>query len=251
MIAIIPARLSSSNFPEKILEQVGGFTLIENVVSWVREVPTVSKTVVATENDELATRLEGRHLTVIRTSNIPRLGIERAAEAARQLEVREPVLYVSSDILIENPYQVGDAIVRSADEDPDWVFTLVQKRQGADELADRKRVKAAVAIGTHAKALYFSRAALASFPGEMFWEHLGVSWFEAGKLQELAALAPCDAERVENIEALRWLHHDQSIRVFPYSGRYWQIETEQDLERAGTEWPGPRSAFSDPLGSRS
>ena len=60
---IIPARLKSSRFPEKLVQKINGISLIEHIILRTKKLPHDSITV-ATDDDKIKNLLEKHNINV-------------------------------------------------------------------------------------------------------------------------------------------------------------------------------------------
>jgi len=82
---VLPAGYHSSRFPGKPLAIIAGKPLIEWVYRRAEKIPDVSRVVVATDHEGIATVVRGFGGDVVMTSGECRTGTDRVAEAARFL----------------------------------------------------------------------------------------------------------------------------------------------------------------------
>jgi len=82
---VIPARLGSTRFPEKMLAHKTGRPLVQHVVDQVNKCKRVSRVIVATDHARIAEALEPFGTTVAMTSPDHASGTDRIAEVANRL----------------------------------------------------------------------------------------------------------------------------------------------------------------------
>lgn len=169
VIAVIPARLGSSRFPEKVLASETGWPLIRHVVESARKCRRVGRVVVATDAERVADAVRGFGGEVVMTRVDHENGTSRLGEAAEALGLGgdEIVLNVQGDEpeISEGAVEaavssleglacasVGTAAVRMDDGIGTGARTECQ-RSPAD---DPNIVK--VVRGLDGRALYFSRS---------------------------------------------------------------------------------------------
>lgn len=247
---LIPARLASTRLPRKVMLDVGGLPMIEQVRRRALE-SGASRVVVAADHLEIVECIQSYDGEAVLTSTAHVCGTERLAEAARLLELPAEAIIVNlqGDEPGMNPALL-QATAQLLLEDADLqMATAAVPIKHWDELADPHVVKLIRNDLGHAQ--YFSRAPIPwyreHFPlrtGETlpdsgsWWRHLGLYAYRAGFLQEYARWPASALEQIESLEQMRALERGVQIAVYcaaeaPASG----VDTAADLERV-------RSLFS-------
>jgi 3-deoxy-manno-octulosonate cytidylyltransferase (CMP-KDO synthetase) len=96
-IAIVPVRLGSSRLPGKALLDESGLPLFAHTVQAARRSEKLDDVVVATDSPEVLRKGEELGIHCLETSEHPRTGSERCAEALAQLPDAEIVIDVQGD----------------------------------------------------------------------------------------------------------------------------------------------------------
>ena len=204
-VGLIPARYQASRFPGKPLAIIAGMSMIERVWRGARGAKSLSRVVVATDDERIADacRRFGAEVALTRADHPS--GTDRIAEVAAGLDCDAVVNVQGDEPLIEG-FAI-DAVVAALAEDPEVpIATLVHAAEPA-ALADPNRVK--VVLDRRGRALYFSRSAI-PYPREgepRCWQHVGIYAYRREFLLRFPALAPTSAERAEGLEQLRALEH--------------------------------------------
>lgn len=216
IVAIIPARLGSTRFPNKVLADQTGRPLIQHVHEAVRRARSLSAVVIATDDQrvvEAVLRFGGR---AVMTSPSHLNGTSRLAEAADQLSLHDADIVVNAqgDEPELEPALI-DAAVDALQSSGAEMATVASPITSADEAANPNIVK--VVCRLDGMAMYFSRAAI-PFPrsagAEQAWlRHVGLYVYRAGFLRAYARLAPTPLELAESLEQLRALEHGHRIAV--------------------------------------
>ena len=248
-VVIIPGRLHSSRLPGKVLLEIGGLPMIEQVRRRGLE-SGAARVVVATDHPEVAERVQAFGGEALLTDPSHRCGSERLAEAVRTLGLPDDAVVVNlqgdepgmAPLLIQ-------AVARPLMERPEVpMATAAVPITCWEELNDPHVVKVVLA---GERALYFSRAPIPwerdRFPlppGEvlpegLFWRHLGLYAYRARFLQEYAAWPPSPLELCESLEQLRAVERGVPILVHraeaaPLPG----VDTLDDLARIRGHFEG-------------
>ncbi|MBI4081785.1 MAG: 3-deoxy-manno-octulosonate cytidylyltransferase [Candidatus Lambdaproteobacteria bacterium] len=235
VLAIIPARYASTRFPGKPLALLAGKPMIQHVVERTRRAPSVTRVVVATDDDRVRWAVEAFGGEVVMTGDHP-TGTDRIAAALRA-DARahgEPgwVLNVQGDEPLIDPQDLERLIGGMRDVSDAVLGTLVYPLRTEEELHDPHVVKAV--LDQRRRALYFSRAPIPypREPGPAGWRHLGVYLFRTAFLLTFAGLAPTPASQREQLEQLRALEHGYPIHCFEARTLTQGVDVPADLARA-------------------
>ena len=98
--AIIPARLKSTRFPNKILLPIEGMPMIEHVRRRALMCPVLSEVIVATCDEEIAEVIRAKGGRVIMTSDSHVNGTTRIAEAVAQVDCSHVILLQGDEPLL-------------------------------------------------------------------------------------------------------------------------------------------------------
>ncbi|RDY68229.1 3-deoxy-manno-octulosonate cytidylyltransferase [Lysobacter soli] len=242
-VVAIPARYAASRLPGKPLRLLAGEPLVLHVAR--RALTAGAREVwIATDDDRIATALEGAGVRVAMTSADHASGTDRLAECARiagwsdetivvNLQGDEPFAPAAGIRAVAELMRVGDT----------EMATLAAPVTDVETLFDPNAVK--LVRADDGSALYFSRAPI-PWPRDAFardrsrmpegghWlRHIGIYGYRAGFLQRFAALPPGRLEQIESLEQLRVLEAGYRIAVgvtpepFPPG-----VDTPEDLARA-------------------
>jgi 3-deoxy-manno-octulosonate cytidylyltransferase (CMP-KDO synthetase) len=220
VIIAIPARLSSTRLPRKMLLTETGRPLVEHTWRAALGSRRAARVVVVTDSDEIATAVRGFGGEVLMTSPEAPSGTARIVEALPRLGAVDVVVNVQGDEPELDPAAI-DAAVELLDRCPEaGVATLVTRLRRAEDLHDPAAVKAVLtpwpggpAAAGAWRAIYFSRAAvpaardwsaslLAAEP-PLYWQHVGLYAYRREVLERWPALPESRLAAVESLEQLR------------------------------------------------
>jgi 3-deoxy-manno-octulosonate cytidylyltransferase (CMP-KDO synthetase) len=240
IIGIIPARMASSRFPGKVLADRTGKPLIQHVYEAAARASTLSRLVVATDDQRVADAVARFDADCVLTSPDHPNGTSRLAEAAAILQLPddaivvnvqgdepelEPTLVDSAvNVLVRTGLDVGTAAIPiPADEDPD----------------NPNLVK--VTVGANEQALYFSRSRIPyprnPGPHARPLRHIGIYTYRRRFLRTYGSLAPTPLELAESLEQLRVLEHGYAIAVAVCQGAaHAGIDTPEQYDAFVTRW---------------
>ena len=235
VVAMIPARLTSSRLPEKMILDLGGLPVILRTYEAVKATGLFDEVIIVTDSKKIATLTEGHGATTILSKKDHKTGSDRIAEAAES---------VPADIIIN--VQGDEPFI-----DSNSLSALIQCfREDHEELIDLASLMVAIADKTYidnpnvvkvvtdltGKALYFSRSAIPFHrdpsPLSRCYKHKGVYAFRRSALLEFPKLIMGPLERAEKIEAIRYLEHGKRLQMIETSVDAPGIDTRADLEDA-------------------
>lgn len=234
--AVIPARYASTRFPGKPLQLLVGRPMIQHTYERTLLTPSVSRVLVATDDERIRTAVLGFGGEAQMTGPQP-TGTDRIAEAVRLAEdtsatAPDWVLNVQGDEPLIDPNDL-EALIQGLLAVPDGVVgTLVHALQNEEEHQDPNVVKAV--LDNAGRALYFSRSPVpyARGTGDLGWRHLGVYLYRRDFLTTYHTLAPTPLSEREQLEQLRALEHGYPIHCFQARTLGFGVDVPEDLRKA-------------------
>src|SRR5579885_2916955 len=235
VLAVIPARYSSTRFPGKPLTSIAGKPMIERVWERARSASLVSKVVVATDDERIANAVKSFGAEAVMTRADHRSGTERVAEVAVAQPEAEIVINVQGDMPLIEPAAIDAAIEAVSADEEVRVGTLAVPITSPTDIMDPNVVK--TVLDFDGNALYFSGAPIPWVRDRQdsvhanFLKHLGLYVFRREALLEFATFPQGDLERIEQLEQLRWLENGYRIRVAITVSEAVGVDTPEDVER--------------------
>jgi len=230
-IAVIPARYAATRFPGKLLADLNGKPLIQHTWERARKLASVSRVLVATDDERISQAVLGFGGEVVMTRADHPSGTDRVAEVARTTS-SDLVVNVQGDEPLIDTKSV-DELIRTMSREPAIVMgTLAHPINQESELASPHVVK--VVADQEGFALYFSRAPIPFARSEGKHpplRHIGLYVYRRDFLLTLTALAPSPLELTEGLEQLRALEHGYRIRVLISPTPSFGVDTPEDLIR--------------------
>lgn len=236
VVAIIPARFSSSRFPGKPLALIAGKPLIQWVYERAQQIPNLTAVYVATDETRIAQTVQRLGGTALMTGSHHLSGSDRLAEAARLLGLNpeDIVVNIQGDQLVF-PVPLVAALVARLEGDPDAAMATAVRRFSNPALAADPNVVKAVFDQNH-YALYFSRAAIPHYreagSAVQYYKHIGLYVYRQGFLQQFVALPPGLWEMAEKLEQLRALEYGYKIKIVETEEETLEVDTPEEARRA-------------------
>jgi len=231
---IIPARIGSSRFPNKVLADIAGLPM---VIRTAKAVESIDKVAIATDSQEVLDIAKEYNITAIITSTEHNSGTDRIYEAAVKLNLHDDEVIIN--VQGDEPF-IEKEVVKA-------VFDLTTKNKHNEKImmnscykimsnpeADDPNIVKLITTDDNL-ALYFSRAKIPYPRDHHFNEykgHLGIYGFTKKSLETFCQLSPAPLEDIEKLEQLRALYHGYEISMVEVNSKSFGIDTPDDLENA-------------------
>jgi len=231
---IIPARLASTRFPQKVLADIGGLPM---VVRTAKRVAHLDRVVVAADDELIASTCKAYGIEVMMTSTTHKSGTDRINECANILNLSddEIVINVQADEPFIEPQVVEKLIDRLKslkNDGEDFIMASCYNSINSESAQDSNMVK--VVLDDKSNAIYFSRSAIPfNRSGEaQYFGHIGIYGFSKKSLSEFCNLTDAPIEDIEKLEQLRAIYHQKKISMVKVASTGFGIDTKEDLKRA-------------------
>ena len=236
ILGVIPARISSSRFPGKVLAPLASKPLLEHVWGRASLSRYLTNIIIATDDSRVYETARGFGATVRMTRADHPTGTDRVAEVA-SAENAEIIVNIQGDEPLIDPAAI-DAAILPLVHDPDIVMgTLMKRIEDPREIDDPNVVK--VVTDLHGDAIYFSRSAIpfvrdaaAVQPKPAYFKHIGLYVYRRDFLLGYSELPVGPLEQAERLEQLRAIENGFRIRVVETEYDSLGVDTPADLERA-------------------
>ena len=232
-IIIVPARAGSTRLPNKPLAMINGRSVISRIID-LANASNASHTFIATDSNDIKDHCENYGANVVMTSSDHISGMDRIAEAAKNLDLSPdiPIVNLQGDEPFM-PVEIINKLPGMLSKDMP-ISTACIKFSNKMDFNSPHEVKVVSSLSK--KAMYFSRSVIPNASvGDYknYRKHLGIYSYTNKTLQDLSALQPTEIEESEKLEQLRFLENDFSIIVeeFEYEAPIG-IDTPEDLEAA-------------------
>ncbi len=233
IVCIIPARYNSKRLPGKPLIEISGKPLIQWVFENARQIPSIEKIIIATDNKKIKKIVENFGGEIIITSPYHISGTDRVKEAADKMNLtdKDIVLNIQGDEPFIDAKSVERLIELFKKDSSIQVGTLAFLSENQEELRNPNVVK--VVIDKNNFSLYFSRSPIPYSErkkGIKFLKHLGIYIFRYSFLKKWDSLPHSNLEEIEKLEQLRILENGYKIKVLLSFKDSIGVDTEDDLK---------------------
>jgi len=231
---IIPARLSSTRFPRKVLADIGGLPM---VIRTARRVASLDRVVVAAEDEEIIEVCREHGIEARLTSSTHKSGTDRINECAQMLDIADDELIIN--IQADEPFietEVVELLMTRLGElktaGAPFVMGSCYNAINAEAAEDPNLVK--VITDVDHNAIYFSRSKIPfnRSGSATYFGHIGIYGFTKKSLHEFCALDDAPLEDIEKLEQLRAVYHGRKISMVKVASTGFGIDTLEDLKRA-------------------
>ncbi|AXH09691.1 3-deoxy-manno-octulosonate cytidylyltransferase [Malaciobacter halophilus] len=233
---IIPARLNSSRFENKILVDILGLPM---VIKTAVQVSALDNVVIATDSLEVLDLAKTHGFEAVLTSNSHQSGTDRINEAVNKLNLPEDEIVVN--VQADEPFiepEVVKAVINRVKEvkqnNEDTMIVSCYKKISSNLADDPNHVK--VVLDENSNAIYFSRAKIPyhrdHYENSNYNGHLGIYGFTKKSLNKFCSLNSSKLEKIEKLEQLRAIDSGYNISMVEVESRSFGIDTQEDLENA-------------------
>ncbi len=233
---IIPARLNSSRFANKILVDILGLPM---VIKTAQQVSSLDKVVIATDSQEVIDLAKNHGFEAVMTSNAHQSGTDRINEAVNILNLDDNEIIIN--VQADEPFIEEDVVrtvinrvkkVKKYNED--IMITSCYKDISSELADDPNHVK--VILDENSNAIYFSRAKVPyhrdHYDSSSYCGHLGIYGFTKKSLNKFCKLKSSKLENIEKLEQLRAIDNGFKIAMVKVDSKSFGIDTEDDLKNA-------------------
>jgi 3-deoxy-manno-octulosonate cytidylyltransferase (CMP-KDO synthetase) len=235
IIAVIPARYASTRFPAKLMQDLGGKTVILRTYEAAINTNLFDDVFVVTDSDLIYDEIVSHGGKAIRSIKEHESGSDRIAEAVENLDV-DIVINVQGDepfIDAEPLAKVIEVFKNDLDKKVD-LASLIREITNEEDINNPNNVK--VVVDQNGFALYFSRSVI-PYPreknvGVRYMQHIGIYAFRKQALLDFYSLPMQSLEASEKLEQLRYLEFGKRIKMVETTHVGIGIDTPEDLEKA-------------------
>jgi 3-deoxy-manno-octulosonate cytidylyltransferase (CMP-KDO synthetase) len=239
IISMIPARYSASRFPGKLMQDLGGKTVILRTYEATLATKLFDEVYVVTDSDVIFDEITNNGGIAIMSIAEHESGSDRIAEAVQNIDC-DIVVNVQGDEPFTERASL-EKVLNSFYDDPNKeidLASLMVEIHDWDEINNPNTVK--VIVDQNNFALYFSRSPI-PFPrdknaGAKYFKHKGIYAFRKQALLDFQQLPMQFIEATEKIECIRYLEYGKRIKMVETNIEGVEIDTPEDLEKAKRLW---------------
>jgi 3-deoxy-manno-octulosonate cytidylyltransferase (CMP-KDO synthetase) len=235
IVAVIPARYASTRFPAKLMQDLGGKTVIRRTYEAAVTSNLFDDVFVVTDSEILLNEILSHGGKAIMSIKNHESGSDRIAEAVANLDV-DIVVNVQGDepfIDFDSLEKLLEIFKNDTNKEVD-LASLMREITNTTDIQNPNNVK--VVVDQNNVALYFSRAVI-PYPreenvGVRYMQHVGIYAFRKQALLDFYNLPMKSLEASEKLEQLRYLEYGKRIKMVETTHVSIGIDTPEDLEKA-------------------
>lgn len=231
-----------------MLLPVAGKPLILHTVDRANEASTVSRVIVATDDQRILDVVSNAGCDVVMTLAEHQSGSDRIAEVAATLPEGAIIVNVQGDEPVISPATIDTAVNALIGDVSANMATTYERIGSVEDLFNQNIVK--IVVGENGKAVYFSRSPV-PYPREAaqrnggdlvsalrkepelltsFHKHTGLYVYRREYLLEFTKLPQTGLEKIETLEQLRALENGARILAVESYSRSIGVDTAEDLK---------------------
>ncbi len=231
-MVIIPARLASNRFPNKVLASINGLPM---VIATAKRVQNLDEVVIATDSNEVVEVAKRYNFRAVMTSKNHNSGTDRVNEAVNNLNLPPDEIIIN--LQADEPFIEAEVVKALIDrvksiKERDIIMVSCYKKIDNSFANDPNHVK--VVIDKFENAIYFSRSKI-PYDREKhsnYFGHIGIYGFRKENLNLFCKLPLAPIEDIEKLEQLRAIYNGKKISMVRVESRSFGIDTEEDLKLA-------------------
>ncbi|WP_105474494.1 3-deoxy-manno-octulosonate cytidylyltransferase [Jejuia pallidilutea] len=239
IISMIPARYSATRFPGKLMQDLGGKTVILRTYEATVATKLFDDVIVVTDSDIIYNEITSNGGKAMMSKKQHDCGSDRIAEAVENLDV-DVVINVQGDEPFTDEVSLSkliDVFKADAKKEVDLASLMVHIKD-ENEINNPNTVK--VVLDQYNFALYFSRSPIPFRRDKTvdvkYYKHKGVYAFRKEALLDFYRWPMLPLEASEKLEQLRYLEYGKRIKMVETNVEGVEIDTPEDLERAKKLW---------------
>jgi len=233
---MIPARYAATRFPGKLMQDLGGKSVIVRTYEATKATNLFAEVYVVTDSKIIFNEIEANGGNAIMSIKAHECGTDRIAAAIEHMDV-EILVNVQGDepFTTKNDLEKVLSLFNNEDADTIDLASLMTRMTDWNEVNDPNFVK--VIVNKNNYALYFSRSPIPyprdrTIPME-YYEHKGIYAFRKQALLDFYKWPMRNLEASEKIECLRYLEYGKNIKMaISTTQNAIEIDTPEDLLKA-------------------
>ena len=239
IISMIPARYSASRFPGKLMQDLGGKSVILRTYEATLGTNLFDDVLVVTDSEIIYDEIVNNGGKAVMSKKEHECGSDRIAEAVEFMDI-DIVINVQGD----EPFTDKESLKKLIDVFKDDhnknidLASLMVHITDLEEINNPNTVK--VIVDKNNFALYFSRSPI-PYPRDKsidvkYYKHKGVYAFRKQAILDFYHLPMLALEASEKIECIRYLEYGKRIKMVETDVQGVEIDTPEDLVRAKKIW---------------
>lgn len=234
IVCVIPARLKSTRFPNKVLMSLQDKPILQWIWESASKINLFDEIIFAIDAPETAQLITSFGGNFIMTSPEHQSGTDRLAEVAATKTIQADIwVNWQGDEPFIGKKMVLDLLGNPSTTDAE-IWTLKQRIIDPEQINSPQFAK--VTCDAQGYALYFSRSPIPYYRDndqeQLYYKHIGMYAFTTKALATIASKGVSSLEYAEKLEQLRWLEHRMLIKVHVTDQVAFGIDFPDDIRKA-------------------
>ena len=231
VVAVIPARLSSTRLPNKVLLGIFQLPMIEHVRRRVMMSKLSDDTFIATCDEEISSIIKSNGGNVVMTDSYHPNGTSRVAEAIKSINCSHVVLIQGDEPLIL-PEHINEMVDRINENPEINCWNSVSPIEEKDELDKQSVVKCAVSNINEILYCFRRSPSHASFAEQIIYSRKlnGLLAFRKDYLLSLIKLQQYNIEKIESIEQMKIIESGDRINAVFFNESFPSVNEPEDVQ---------------------
>lgn len=238
VVGVIPARLGSTRFPDKLLYNIAGKPLLHWPVDSALKAQSLDSLIVATDSLEIKDSLKNHPVKVVMTDSDLPSGSDRVGQAVKN-SLEDIIVNIQGDEILLEPQHIDAAVQTLLDKSKQNSLAVSTLACALDpkDVDNFNSVK--VICDNKDCAIYFSRFAIPysrvskqQLKTDTALQHIGLYAYTRKALQLFCQQAPAKIEQAESLEQLRLLYLGFKIYVKQVEKKMISIDSIKDVQAA-------------------
>ncbi len=237
IIAVIPARMASKNFPNKPMADINGIPMIGHTYNRVKLCNDITDVYVATADKEIKDYMKSINGGCVEMAESMISATDRVAEAVMKIEEQNGKTYdfvvlVQPDEPMITPDMIGRAISPMVINSNLNVTCLMDEIISEEVFNDRNEIKVVADVNNN--AMYMSREPIPTATRGMTFPRMkmvGVSVFRRDFLRQFNIMLSTPLENAENIDLIRIIENGIKINMSLTDQTTYSVNKPEDLEK--------------------
>ena len=222
ILGVIPARLNSTRFPNKIIFPLNGKPIVEHVYEKAIKSKLLSKVVVAIDSE--TTKESINCLNIVMTSDKHQSGTDRVAEVSENYDC-DIVINIQGDEPGIDPDLI-DKLITLFDDPKVEMASVASTDLHQHDFTNDNVVK--VNLDNENNAISFVRNNMD--PEQIYYRHIGIYAYRKKTLNFFTSLDQSENEKKYSLEQLRALDNNIAIKLLISDFNHRSIDTKEDLK---------------------
>jgi len=231
---MIPARYEASRFPGKLMQDLGGKTVILTTYLATVNTRLFDAVYVVTDSKIIFDEIINNGGKVIMSKKNHESGSDRIAEAVADMDI-DIVVNVQGDEPFTNYDTLAPLLDVFKNDSAQKIALASLMTPLTDAAAIKNSNNVKVVVDKNNFAQYFSRAAIPYNRAQIdvkYYKHIGIYAFRKQALIDFTNLPMSPLEKAEKLENLRFIHNDMPVKMVETTYNPIGIDTLEDLENA-------------------